>query len=414
MAAPSFQLAQAVVQLSLQGKDALTGALNIVVNQVNNFNNQVEAGNKKQKKQNSELIDALKDFQRSTTIAFAAATAAAAGFVQAASPTHWATLTGSIGLLAGSIGELFLPAVEKAIDFIQDLDEWFRNLDPATKEQIATWALWGGAILAVVVIGPRLVGLLRLVLGFLAPLNAAVVMAAGGFTGLGTSIRGATSAMMAWLAANPVTAILALAAAVAALGFAWDSITGRGEGLGGGLRTPVSEGEAPGQAALVQRVLQRTRSMGLFESPLQNPGAYRRDELIRAGVRPEIANELYNRGGIGGTGFFGGGGRSLTGEQIRAAVGSVRTAPAVQAAGRPPAARRPRLTATNFQASLGGIESAWQRLQLAAGSSSTLEAERTHRELLRQYTLEQIRDRLPPDPNAPRPVPQPPGNVGGF
>src|SRR5262249_47444284 len=130
---------------------------------------------------------------------------------------HMQTLTGSVQLLSAELGTVFLPVIEDVIDFLQDLARWFEDLDPATKETISTWIRWGAVLLGVVVAGKAVAYVFGLVQGLLAPLTVAVTLATGGFAGLGVKVKEATTALLAFAAANRVTMILAVGTALAAL-----------------------------------------------------------------------------------------------------------------------------------------------------------------------------------------------------
>jgi len=168
-----------------------------------------------------ELTESFKNFTLAATAGFAGATAAAVGFTAAASPAHMQTLTGSVQLLSASLGQVFLPVIEDVIDFLQDLAFWFHDLDPSTKETIATWVKWGAILLGVVVAGKAVATVLGLVSSFLGPLNAALRLAAAGFVGLGGAVKAAASGMAAFAAANPATIILGVVGAVIALAAAF-------------------------------------------------------------------------------------------------------------------------------------------------------------------------------------------------
>lgn len=427
-------------------------------------------GQVKARKNMEEMAAGFAKFQQAATVGFATLTGSIAGFVQQASPAHWQTLTGSIGLLAGSIGEAFLPAIEAAIDFIQDLDEWVRSLGPDTKKNIATWVMWGAAVLGAAVIIPRVIGFLTLM--------------AQGLYGVGKAAFVAGRAIVAFAMANPATAILAIVAAVAALGIAFNQVGEAVENASARLDqfqeaseqlergSPATrrqidlafEGRAgelgqarqaaPGSAEFRQRwqairdqarqeateqnaeqreqmslraraVLERPFSLSAErqrEGPANVQGAdfFRRRQLLEAGVSPQLVQQLQQQNALSGSTFGG----QLTTQQIqnitdfirgRGGQARLRQQIAEQAltSGQQPDGGRRRLTAGHFQSSLGGVEDAWRQLQLAAAGGSSLEAERDRRWADRWRDLMQ---RLPLPSgagNQPSP-PQPPGGGGEF
>lgn len=200
----------------------------------------------------------VRDVTQFSAWGFAAATASITGWVQAASPAHWATLSGSIQLVSASIGTMFLPYVEQAIDYVQDLYYWFKELDPETKKSIASWTMWGVAGMAALVFVPRLLGMLSPLLAVYRVLNGTLALgttalygwasAAGtsaanaanmtalmstasatatttgtAFATLGAKIRSAGSAMLGFMAANPAGVVLAAVGAIYALSKAFQS-----------------------------------------------------------------------------------------------------------------------------------------------------------------------------------------------
>ncbi len=379
------------------------------------------------------------------------------GFVQAASPAHWDTLMGSINLVSATIGQAFLPVIEGAIDWIQDLAFEIKNLDPETKDSIVSLTLWGGAILGAIVIVPKLIGLGGLLFGVLGGVNAAVLMgargvaavsvglvgmttsaagASAGFTALGVSIRAAGASMLAFVASNPITVVLALVGAVVGLSMAFggtsesvadlasrfETLEAILERLRGGGQLTVSElrrtfRDAPGavealesarrgttlaqrqalggrlrqeaeaqlggrpQAEVERGVNQQSNLAADLASAIRTnaPDASNMARSLvgarlgqQQGLSPEAVQQL-QRGLAAGQ----------TPEQIRAVIRQpftelqtrIEAARRIERTGEIPGGQRQRLTDVRFQAQIGSIDTAWRRLQTAANSMTPLQQE---------------------------------------
>lgn len=108
--------------------------------------------------------------------------------------------TSALSILAISFGELLIPALTKAVEWITSLVDWLNSLDEGTKETIVQIA----AVLAVA--GPVLL-LIGKLIGVITSVHKAV-----------TILKPAIAAVNAVLAANPIAiVILAIGALVAAL-----------------------------------------------------------------------------------------------------------------------------------------------------------------------------------------------------
>lgn len=162
-----------------------------------------------------EMTAAVVKFQATAQTAFSQGRSMLERLVQAASPAHWDTLQGSISLVATALGEAFLPFVEMAVDWLQDLAFWIKGLDPETKKNIATWIMWGGAVLGAVVVGSKIVGIIQGVMSLLGPVASAVRLAGSAFSLLGPAIGRAGSALSAFMMAHPIAFFVGIAAAVA-------------------------------------------------------------------------------------------------------------------------------------------------------------------------------------------------------
>lgn len=140
--------------------------------------------------------EALGPLGDTITAAFARGVAAVQGFVAVANPSMFATLTGSVDLLAIQLGNFFGPAVEYVSGLVQVAASYLAGLDTATKGTIARVAV------AALVFG----GMVVVVRQIVATVNAATV---------------AVKALMAFSAASPVGAILGLVGVLGGLAAAW-------------------------------------------------------------------------------------------------------------------------------------------------------------------------------------------------
>lgn len=109
------------------------------------------------------LGKALQDVTRGATIGFAALSATIMSTVSAGAPAAYDTLTQSLSLLSAQIGQALMPVVLQAADYIQDLADWFGNLDEATKEQIGSIAKWAAISLGAVMVAGQLATAIKLV-----------------------------------------------------------------------------------------------------------------------------------------------------------------------------------------------------------------------------------------------------------
>lgn len=92
--------------------------------------------------------DGLRDYGVGTMSgrAFAAGTAGILGTLAAGSPASTNTLTGSLQLLTGEIGQSFIPQVVQMSSALQGAYRWIRDMDDGTKRTIATTGAWGVAL----------------------------------------------------------------------------------------------------------------------------------------------------------------------------------------------------------------------------------------------------------------------------
>jgi hypothetical protein len=142
-----------------------------------------------------EITKRMDGLNKVATTVFVAGSAAVAGFVAAASPDAFNTLTLSFKLLSAEIGGAFIPYVAQAVVWIQKAAYWVHNLSDEQKDNYAKWILWGLGIS----------GATMIVLKFIATLPALIE----GFRSVGFALM--------WIA---TTAVPALARAMLAAGSA--------------------------------------------------------------------------------------------------------------------------------------------------------------------------------------------------
>jgi hypothetical protein len=137
-----------------------------------------------------EATPALRQFGAVAGATFAAGSAQILALTAAASPDAINTFTGSIKLLSGEVGTIFLPYMVQASKFVQDLRYEFRSLSPETRDNIAKFIVMGtaaagaaaaltGLALAIIKVGTALTTLAAhpVVLAFMAIAAAAAYAA---------------------------------------------------------------------------------------------------------------------------------------------------------------------------------------------------------------------------------------------
>lgn len=160
------------------------------------------------------LKTAFAQVGQTAAIAFASGTASMAGMIAAASPSDWATFTGSIQLLAASIGSNLLPYIDQMSMGIQAAARYWDSLSDATKGFITRWAV------AAVALAGSITGIY------------------GAIQGLSTAYRmlqtiGQGVASMMGLMFSPMGAAIAgLTVAVVALAAAWALVGGNASSAG--------------------------------------------------------------------------------------------------------------------------------------------------------------------------------------
>lgn len=92
--------------------------------------------------------------------------------VGAASPDVWSTLTGSLQLIAATIGTMLMPYIIGFIIGLQQLYHWLRGLSPETKSLIAKIVLLGVALAGLAVALPPIIAAGRMLIGTLSLLTA--------------------------------------------------------------------------------------------------------------------------------------------------------------------------------------------------------------------------------------------------
>src|SRR5579859_2613930 len=91
---------------------------------------------------------------------FAAGTGLVTGTVAAASPQAFSTFTGSLKLLAASVGTILLPILAQASYWIQKIAFHIRNLDQDTKDSIGNWVKWGLIVAGSLMFLPKILGII--------------------------------------------------------------------------------------------------------------------------------------------------------------------------------------------------------------------------------------------------------------
>lgn len=188
-----------------------------------------------------ELTNGLKEMR----LSLALGAAAVSHFVAEGAPLTWRTFTGSITLLGDQVAQIMIPAFLTASQHLQNAATWVENLDEGTKKLIGDWAglgatvLVGGAILGTV--GPIFVTLAmgvwhvgtalfatgKAILYYNSLCTAAAAksailtgwnwLASLSFVGLGTAIRGAAAASLAFAVTPLGLALIGVAATVGVL-----------------------------------------------------------------------------------------------------------------------------------------------------------------------------------------------------
>jgi len=132
--------------------------------------------------------------------AFQRGRGAVLGLVEAASPSHFATFTGSVELLSSTVGSDFLPTIDAASKQVQQWAAAYERIDPQTRQvaarTVALTVALGGAVAMFRLLYPLVVS-----------------------TGLALRNLGVAAT------ATPVGRVVALGASVAALALAWRSVT---------------------------------------------------------------------------------------------------------------------------------------------------------------------------------------------
>ena len=127
----NLNLATAFVQLALKGAPAVVSGLNNI---------------------RKSVVSTLSPLNNE----FGRVQSSIMGFVAAASPQAMNTFAGSAKLLSAVIGQALIPYVMKAAGWIQKMADYIKNMNPETKEQIASWVSYGAAVMGAVVVFTKL------------------------------------------------------------------------------------------------------------------------------------------------------------------------------------------------------------------------------------------------------------------
>ncbi len=111
--------------------------------------------------------DAAADGQNKLALAYGLASAALLKYINAgiSGTTVGEHLSFQFQELNRQIAALFLPAIEKVIQKLTQLTQWFRNLSGEQQQQIGRWLGVGTAMLGLLTIGPKLVSMFKFIGG---------------------------------------------------------------------------------------------------------------------------------------------------------------------------------------------------------------------------------------------------------
>ncbi len=161
----AFRLAELFVEFSVQGMSQYVDALDQVRRRnqqlaeiVNKFGQAGVDAMKKIKAETEQNAKKFDDAKRSVIGWGLAAEAAVLGFVRAglAGTAQGNYLAIQFERLSREVAGIFLPAVEKLIEYLEKTVNWFRGLSGAQQDAIMKWTLWGTAALAAAVLLPIL------------------------------------------------------------------------------------------------------------------------------------------------------------------------------------------------------------------------------------------------------------------
>jgi phage-related protein len=127
---------------------------------------------------------------------FFAATASIMGLIRAADPVGVQRFGGTLGAISVQIGSIFIPLLDTASKYLQQLLDWLRSLTDEQKDQILHWVKIGLGIAAVIAVIPKLVAGFRMLQAAMALFGAESAFATGGLTVLLGAIAVAIPALI--------------------------------------------------------------------------------------------------------------------------------------------------------------------------------------------------------------------------
>lgn len=174
----------------------------------------------------ADVSKSLRGMVGTATTGFAMASASLGGFARAASPRLFDTLTGSVQLLAGSIGQALVKPILQVSYAFQQAARWVRGLDEGLKDSLARWAVFGTLGLGTVAILGKLGGMITPVVSLFGTLAGGILKVAGGLVSLASAAGGLASlggigaalGALAPLLAPVLPIIAAIGAGLAAIG----------------------------------------------------------------------------------------------------------------------------------------------------------------------------------------------------
>lgn len=236
-------------------------------------------------------FEKMRPTMRTVGVAWASGTAAIMGFVRAASPETFNTVTGSLRLLAGEVGITLIPQMVQLSRGLQNAADRFKNLDDGTKGILSNTLFYGTAV-------------------------------AGGTYGLyrlGSALTTATIGLNSFLVKLSIVQPQGAMGALTGGGkLGWAGMLGRVAGaIGiGMLAGEITDVIAPPRNLGMDQI---GRSLGGWDVGfLEGGGAARRRMLLAQGADAAAVQRLYESGGLS-AGFAGRG--ELSQEQMRGVRG---------------------------------------------------------------------------------------------
>ncbi len=129
-----------------------------------------------------KLTPVLQQIGSTAQRTFAVGTASIIGMLKVADPARFAKLHGALLALAVNVGSIFIPVLQKAIDFIERLVVLFNNLSGEQKANILRWVGVAGAVVGVIALIPKLIALINFTTAAMGALGVSTGIATGGIS----------------------------------------------------------------------------------------------------------------------------------------------------------------------------------------------------------------------------------------